>query len=75
MANGPTRSKYVNALEDAIENIDTEKKIHTTNFFEFHINEDEAGAILDVYTLDGTLIDTVEYLTSSIVRDDDAGEA
>tara|TARA_Y100000310_G_scaffold197336_1_gene197431 strand:- start:213 stop:506 length:294 start_codon:yes stop_codon:yes gene_type:complete len=77
MKEGHTRNKYISALEDAIEEIKHEEVHLVTAAFAVSVKEkDNAGITIDIFSVDGPLIDTIEYDTDDILTDDgEAGEA
>ena len=77
MRDGHTRNKYISALEDAINEIRHEEVHLVTSSFAVSVKEKEkAGIIIDIFSVDGPLIDTIEYDNDDILTDDgEAGEA
>ena len=76
MPNGPTKSKYVNALEDAIDNIKDKELVYSTLSFDGRFSTNDTGSlIIDIFTHEGTLVDTLEYCAENLISDDEAGEA
>lgn len=76
MINGHTKNKYIAALQDAIDEINLEESIYSSPFFDVKIADNEDGGVLiDVFTNEGTLIDTLEYCSENLISDDEAGEA
>lgn len=77
MKNGHTKDKYINALDDAINEI-AQTEVHlVTAAFAVNIKEKEnAGIIVDIFHVDGPLIDTIEYDNEDLLTTDgEAGEA
>ena len=77
MKNGHTKRKYIAALDDAIDEI-VNLDVHlVTAAFAVNVKEKEnAGIIIDIFSVDGPLIDTLEYDSEDILTSDgEAGEA
>ena len=77
MKNGHTRVKYINALDDAIKEIVQENVHFITAAFAVSVKEKEnAGIIIDIFSVNGPIIDTIEYDSDDILTNDgEAGEA
>ena len=77
MRNGHTRDKYVNALDDAIHEIANSEVHLVTSAFAVDVKEKENdGIIIDIFSTEGPLIDTIEYDSDDILGiDDEAAEA
>ena len=74
---GHTRNKYVSALDDAIKEI-TQEQVHLiTSAFAVNVKcKENGGIIIDVFSVNGPLIDTIEYDNEDILTSDgEAGEA
>ena len=58
MAEGDTKDKYINALDDAIEEIINDQISLITGIFAVNVSSnDKGGIIIDVFSKDGPLID------------------
>ena len=77
MAEGDTKDKYINALDDAIEEIINDQISLITGSFAVNVSSNEKGGIIiDVFSKDGPLIDSIEYDSNDILTSDDyLGEA
>ena len=77
MAEGDTKDKYINALNDAIEEIINDQISLITGIFAVNVSSNEKGGIIiDVFSKDGPLIDSIEYDSGDILTSDDQlGEA
>ena len=77
MRNGHARNKYISALDDAINEISHEEIKLITQFFAVSVKRKENdGIIVDIFSADGPLIDTLEYESQDILTSDgEAGEA
>ena len=77
MKNGHTRNKYISALDDAINEISHEEIKLITQYFAVSIKSKEnSGIIIDIFSSEGPLIDTLEYDSEDILTGDgEAGEA
>ena len=77
MAEGDTKDKYINALNDAIEEIINDQISLITGIFAVNVSSNEKGGIIiDVFSKDGPLIDSIEYDSGDILTSDDyLGEA
>jgi len=77
MAEGDTKDKYINALDDAIEEIINDQISLITGIFAVNVSSNEKGGIIiDVFSKDGPLIDSIEYDSNDILTSDDyLGEA
>ena len=77
MAEGDTKDKYINALDDAIEEIINDQISLITGIFAVNVTSNEKGGIIiDVFSKDGPLIDSIEYDSGDILTSDDyLGEA
>ena len=77
MRSGHTKDKYINALDDAIKEIAQEDVHFITAAFAVSVKEKEnAGIIIDIFSVDGPLIDTIEFDSEDVLTTDgEAGEA
>ena len=77
MAEGDTKDKYINALDDAIEEIINDQISLITGIFAVNVtSNDKGGIIIDVFSKDGPLIDSIEYDSGDILTSDEyLGEA
>ena len=77
MAEGQTKNKFINALDDAIEELINDEITLITGYFAVNVTTtDTGGVIVDIFSKDGPLIDTIEYDSSDILTTDDLiGEA
>ena len=77
MAEGDTKDKYINALDDAIEEIINDQISLITGIFAVNVSSNEKGGIIiDVFSKDGPLIASIEYDSNDILTSDDyLGEA
>jgi len=78
MLEGHTKQKYIAALEDAINEIAHKGELHfITTAFAVNVKEKEKnGIIIDIFSTEGPLIDTIEYDSEDILTSDgEAGEA
>ena len=74
MKEGHTKQKYINALDDAILEISHSEIEFMTAAFAVNIKEKEnAGIIIDIFSTEGPLIDTIEYDSEDMLGSD--GEA
>ena len=68
MKDGHTKQKYIVALDDAINEIANTESEFFTAAFAVNIKEKEnAGIIIDVFSTEGPLIDTIEYDSEDIL--------
>ena len=68
MKNGHTKQKYIAALDDAINEIVNSEREFFTAAFAVNVKEKEnAGIIIDVFSAEGPLIDTIEYDSEDIL--------
>ena len=75
MTEGHTKQKYISALDDAINEIVHDDIKLVTAAFAVNVKEKEnAGIIIDIFSVDGPLIDTLEYDSEDILNGE-AGEA
>ena len=80
MKNGHTRNKYMAALDDVINEIASYKneEVHlSTSVFSVSVKAKEKdGVIIDIFSVEGPLIDSIEYDSSDILTTDgETGEA
>ena len=77
MTEGHIKQKYINAIDDAILEISHSEREFITAAFAVNVKEKEnAGIIIDVFSSEGPLIDTIEYDSEDILGSDgEAGEA
>ena len=77
MAEGNTKDKYINALDDAIDELINDQISLITGIFAVNVSSNEKGGIIiDVFSKDGPLIDSIEYDSNDILTSDDyLGEA
>ena len=77
MKPGHVQNKYITALDDAIREIAQEEIHLITSAFAVSVKgKENAGIIIDIFSSDGPLIDTLEYDTEDILTSDgEAGEA
>ena len=77
MKDGHSKQKYVSALDDAINEISLEEVHLTTSVFSVSLKgKKNGGIIIDIFSVDGPLIDTLEYESEDILTNDgEAGEA
>lgn len=77
MAEGDTKDKYINALDDAIDELINDQISLITGIFAVNVTSNEKGGIIiDVFSKDGPLIDSIEYDSNDILTSDDyLGEA
>ena len=77
MKDGHTKQKYITALEDAINEIARSEVEFITAAFAVSVKEKEnAGIIIDIFSVNGPIIDTIEYDSDDILTNDgEAGEA
>ena len=78
MKDGHTKQKYITALDDAINEITHSEVEFITAAFAVSVKEkkDSAGIIIDIFSSEGPLIDTIEYDSEDILtHDGEAGEA
>tara|TARA_Y100000593_G_scaffold17459_1_gene34921 strand:+ start:1506 stop:1799 length:294 start_codon:yes stop_codon:yes gene_type:complete len=77
MAEGDTKDKYINALDDAIDELINDQISLITGIFAVNVTSNEKGGIIiDVFSKDGPLIDSIEYDSGDILTSDDyLGEA
>ena len=77
MAEGDTKNKYINALDDAIDELINDQISLITGIFAVNVTSNEKGGIIiDVFSKDGPLIDSIEYDSNDILTSDDyLGEA
>ena len=80
MKDGHTRNKYIAALDDVIDQIATfktdEVRLITPIFAVDVKTKENNGIIIDIFSSDGPLIDTIEYDGDDILTNDgEAGEA
>jgi hypothetical protein len=77
MKDGHTKQKYISALDDAIQEIVQEEVHLTTAVFSVSVKEKErAGIIIDIFSREGPLLDSIEYDSEDILGDGgEPGEA
>jgi|TARA_Y100000034_G_scaffold110172_1_gene142110 hypothetical protein len=78
MKDGHTKQKYIAALDDVIDDIAHKEELHfITTAFAVNVKEKENdGIIIDIFSSEGPLIDTIEYDSEDILTSDgEAGEA
>ena len=77
MKDGHTKQKYIGALDDAIHEISQGEVYLVTAAFAVNVKEKEnAGVIVDIFSIEGPLIDTIEYDSEDILGSNgEAGEA
>ena len=77
MAEGHTKTKFINALDDAIHELINDEISLITGHFAVNITTTEnGGVIVDIFSKDGPLIDTIEYDSADILTSDEfSGEA
>ncbi len=76
MADGHVKNKYLSALTDVIDEINSSEFVFATDLFALTVKEKEkGGVIIDVFSTQGPLIDSIEYDSDDILTDDDAGQA
>ena len=80
MREGHTRNKYISALDDVINEFAYHKndQVHlVTSSFSVNVKAKENhGIIVDIFSSEGPLIDTIEYDSEDILTNDgEAGEA
>ena len=77
MKDGHTKQKYITAIDDAINEIAHSETEFITAAFAVNVKEKEnAGIIIDVFSTEGPLIDTIEYDSEDILGSNgEAGEA
>jgi hypothetical protein len=77
MADSDIKDKYINALEDAIHELSNDQISLITGIFAVNVsNNGKDGIIIDVFSKDGPLIDSIEYESGDILTTDEfLGEA
>lgn len=77
MKNGHIKNKYVSALDDVItEMTQVECQLITSAYVVNAREENEGDVVIDIYSTQGPLIDSIEYNTQDILAtDEEAGEA
>tara|TARA_Y100000004_G_C8737631_1_gene336949 strand:- start:245 stop:535 length:291 start_codon:yes stop_codon:yes gene_type:complete len=76
MSDGRIKDKYTNALEDAIDELNLDQIKFSSSLYSVTIQSTETGGIIiDVFSNDGPIIDTIHYDEESIIGDETAGEA
>ena len=77
MADSDIKDKYINALEDAILELSNDQISLITGIFAVNVsNNGKDGIIIDVFSKDGPLIDSIEYESGDILTTDEfLGEA
>ena len=77
MRNGHTKDKYITALDDAIHEIANSELHLVTSAFAVDVKAKEnSGIIIDIFSTEGPLIDTIEYDSDDILgTDGEAAEA
>tara|TARA_R110000824_G_scaffold106287_1_gene251099 strand:+ start:931 stop:1224 length:294 start_codon:yes stop_codon:yes gene_type:complete len=77
MRNGHTKQKYITALDDAIHEIANSELHLVTSAFAVDVKAKENdGIIIDIFSTQGPLIDTIEYDSDDILgTDGEAAEA
>ena len=76
MKNGHTKTKYLSALQDAIDELTQDDVSLVIDNFAVNVSaSDNGGVIIDVFSKDGPLIDTLEYDNDCLIDDEMAGEA
>jgi hypothetical protein len=77
MKPGHIRNKYTSALDDAIREIVNEEVHLITAAFAVSVKgKENNGIIIDIFSAEGPLIDTIEYDSDDILTTDgEAGEA
>ena len=77
MAEGFAKTKFIDALEDAIMELSNDDISLITGIFAVNVtSNDKGGIIIDVFSKDGPLIDSIEYDSGDILTSDEyLGEA
>ena len=77
MAEGQTKDKFIVALDDAIHELVNDEISLITGYFAVNVTTtDSGGVIVDIFSKDGPLIDTIEYDSKDILTNDEcSGEA
>lgn len=77
MADSDIKDKYINALEDAILELSNDQISLITGLFAVNVTSNgKDGVIIDVFSKDGPLIDSIEYESGDILTTDEfLGEA
>jgi len=76
MSDGRVKTKYTSALQDAIDELTLEEYHFSTPIFSVTVQSKENdGVIIDVFSNQGPLIDTIEYNPDSMIGEEVAGEA
>ena len=77
MAEGQTKERFINALDDAIHELVNDEISLITGYFAVNVTTtDSGGVIVDIFSKDGPLIDTIEYDSKDILTNDEcSGEA
>ena len=68
-------TKQVQRIHDLFEIANAENEFFTAAFAVNIKEKENAGIIIDIFSVEGPLIDTVEYDSEDILGDGEAGEA
>ena len=77
MAEGHAKTKFINALDDAIHELINDEISIITGHFAVNVTATYNGVVIvDIFSKDGPLIDTIEYDSADILTNDEySGEA
>ena len=71
MKDGSVKDKYLSALKDAVDQLERDNIQFITSKYAVSIKEsDEGGVLIDVFSVLGPLLDTIEYGPENILACD-----
>jgi len=75
MNTGATRSKYTDALEVAIANLNLDSIAIETDYYRVDVDATDNGIIINVATSTGEMIETYEFFNGGIIDESTVGES
>tara|TARA_R100001594_G_scaffold133977_1_gene174895 strand:+ start:195 stop:485 length:291 start_codon:yes stop_codon:yes gene_type:complete len=76
MSDGRIKDKYTSALQDAIDELNLDQIKFSSSLFSVTIQSTEdGGVIIDVFSNEGPLVDTIQYGSDTMIGEEQAGEA
>ena len=75
MNKGVTCSKYTNALEVAIANLELDSIAIETDYYRIDVDANDSGIIINVATSTGELLETYEFFNGGVIDESTVGES
>ena len=75
MKKGITRSKYTDALEVAIANLNLDAIAIENDYYRVDVDANDNGIVINVATSSGELIETYEFFNGGIIDESTVGES